>query len=253
MLEIKDLDFGYQDKRIFSGLNLSLKSTGLFCLVGPNGAGKSTLLKLIIGYLRPQKGQIYYQGKELLRLKPSQRAKLVSFVPAQTNPIFDLSTREFILSGRNPYLAPTIGYNSEDVALCQKVAQKLQIENLLSQEFATLSAGETQKAQLARVLIQDTPLLLLDETLAHQDLKHQLQTLKLLTDLAKTKMVVLISHNLNLALEYSQEIVFLKDGKLLRQGEPSKIVDKKLLQESYGHNLTLDKNPYTHKPLLLYH
>ncbi len=253
MLEIKGLEFGYKNKKIFFDLNFSLKSSGLFCVAGPNGAGKSTLLKLIIGYLRPQKGQILYNGKNLLWLSPASRAKIASFVPQKTNLVFDLSTCEFILSGCNPYLLPTDGYSDKDIEICHNIAQKLGIENLLQQDFCTLSAGEAQKAQIARVLIQNTPVLLLDETLAHLDLKHQLETLKLLKNLAKTKIVVLVSHNLNLALEYSNEIIFLKSGKILRQGDPSQITTEELLLGAYDCKLTLDKNQYTGKPLLLFH
>ncbi len=253
MLTVKNLDFSYNNKKIFINLNLRLNSCGFFCLVGPNGAGKSTLLKLIMGYLRPQKGQVCWHKKNLLTQKPQDRAKTVSFVPQQTHQIFDLSTCEFILSGRNPYLPTTIGYNQSDIALCQEVAHRLKIEHLLSQDFSTLSAGETQKAQLARVLLQDTPLLLLDETLAHLDLKHQIEIIKLLKNMSKTKTILLISHNINLALEYSQEIIFLKNGEILRKGEPSQIVDKELLHTVYEHNFTLEKNRYTGKPFLLYH
>ncbi len=253
MLRVKNLEFSYNNKKIFSNLNFRLDSKGLFCLVGPNGAGKSTLLQLIMGYLRPQKGEISWYSNKLQPLSSLAKAKIVSFVPQKTHQVFDLSTLEFILSGRNPYLAPTIGYNQNDITLCQEVAQKLKIEHLLSQELSTLSAGETQKAQLARVLLQDTPLLLLDETLAHLDLRHQLETVSLLKNMSKTKAILLISHNLNLALEHAQEIIFLKNGKILQQGEPSKIVDEKLLHSVYQHNLTLDKNPHTGKPILLYH
>lgn len=214
ILKIKDLYFNYGKTPILEKIDFTVKKGEIFCLAGSNGAGKTTLLKCINRILSPDKGKIYINNKNINKLNGKELAREVAYVSQSAREKFPATVFDSILLGRRPYIKwkPS----SDDFQIVSNIIKKLGLEKFTSKDIRNLSGGERQKVLIARALAQETGILLLDEPSNHLDLKHQLELMELITELASEgKMTVIITtHDLNLAARYCDKIAMLQNGRI---------------------------------------
>ncbi len=234
LLQLSQVSAGYGPKAIVSDFSLTIRAGEILTLVGPNGCGKSTLLKTMAGHLPPLSGQLMLQGKPLTSYAPKALAKTLSFLP-QGQPTPDIEVEQLVSHGRFPYL----GFQRHMTPLDrQKTEEAMAITGVLPLRhrlLSSLSGGEKQKAYLAMVVAQDTPLLLLDEPTTYLDIGHQFELLSLVQHLNSAgKTVVMVLHDLSHALAYSHRIALLQQGRLLCCQTPASLFASGAMQQVFG-------------------
>ncbi|MEP7354015.1 MAG: ABC transporter ATP-binding protein [Acidobacteriota bacterium] len=216
----------------------SLPTTGLVAIAGPNGAGKSTLLGILAGLRSPYKGSCTYDGREVRQWSRKDMALQVGFVPQSVNIEFPFTAEEVVLMGRT---VRTGGwYESEHDRSAAK--QAMSITDTLAfrgRDYRSLSGGEARRVILAAALAQEPHTLLLDEPATHLDLRHQLDLHRLLARLAKTMLVVAVTHDLNLALQFADQVLILENGKKVGDGRPADVVTPTMIGGVFGVRATI--------------
>ncbi|WP_158962558.1 ABC transporter ATP-binding protein [Myroides fluvii] len=212
MLQTKGLTIGYplekkQVRSIQKDINLQIKPQALTALLGINGIGKSTLLRTLIGQLRPIHGTITLHEKDLTTYHPSELAKEISVVLTDPIPYSNLSVLEVLKIGRIPYVNWTSSYTAEDAYWIEKAIDLTALAPFLQQPLMRLSDGQRQAVFIARALVQNTPLIILDEPASHLDLNHKVKLYQLLQHLTQkeNKTILFSSHDIELALQFADE------------------------------------------------
>ncbi|OQY40294.1 MAG: ABC transporter [Candidatus Cloacimonetes bacterium 4572_65] len=254
MIQIKKLTAGYQDLPIFKDLNLSFDKGEFVSILGPNGSGKSTLLKLIVGYLKPTSGEISVNNRLLKEWESKELAKIITLIPQESFIQYNFTVEEIITMGRFPFVSFWHNYSSKDLDIVNKVMADLDLVRLKDKFINQLSGGEKQRTFIARAIAQDTDFILLDETFSHLDINHQIEILNIMKSLHKNygKSIIMISHNMNLASNYADRIVILKDGSILADGSPHKVFTPEILERTFDIKLGVVNNPITNKPNIIY-
>jgi len=233
MLEIRNLSAGYPGNRILTDVSLDLAEGKLTVIAGPNGCGKSTLLKALTGIL-PAEGSALLDGQNLLTLDRRELAKKVAFLP-QNRPVPEITVKNLVLHGRFPYLSYPRRYRPEDHAIAAAAMEKMGVADLADRNLSTLSGGQRQKVYIAMALAQDTPVVLLDEPNTFLDIAHQLQLMQQARALAaEGKTMVLVLHDLSMALEYADSLAILQNGKCLIQDPPEAVFLSGALDAVFG-------------------
>jgi len=214
ILELKEISTGYQNA-ILTGVNTVLHAGELVILLGANGAGKSTLIKTITQQVDSLEGLIELNGKNILNFSHSAMAKEVSIV--STNNHFDASLRvkDILSLGRIPYLNFFAKLKEEDHKIISKYVKLLQLESLIENYFNQLSDGQKQKVLIARALIQNTPIIILDEPTAHLDVRNRMLIFSLLKKIAKSenKAIICATHEIDIALKYASSVWLIDKHK----------------------------------------
>ena len=219
-LSLKDLSVKRGKKEVLSGLSLQAGPGEIVMILGPNGTGKSTLLHAITGQV-PFTGSITWQGKNLESLNPKEKARQVAFVPQKEKHSFSFTIADLVGMGRLA-LSPGLFETGEDRSAVSKSLQRVTLEGFEERSLLEVSGGELQLALIARALVQDAPLLLLDEPTASLDLaRHSLLAQILKEERAKGRAILAATHDLNWALSLADKLVLLKSGKILWQGPPA--------------------------------
>ncbi|MDC6395974.1 ABC transporter ATP-binding protein [Lactiplantibacillus pentosus] len=240
LLSGKHLAFRYgQQPDLFTDLNLELARGQVLTLLGPNGIGKSTLLKCLLGLLTPTAGQLELDGQPLAALTPKQRAQIIAYVP-QTIPVTtSLSVRDYLLTGRTPYLNFAQSPGAADEELANDVLAQLHLTALADRAINTLSGGQAQLVTIARALVQQPQLIILDEPTAALDFGRQQQILQLVQQLAASGIaVILTTHNLNHALILKQHVGLFGAHGDFRTGGVELLTEERL-QATYQTKLHL--------------
>lgn len=240
MMELKNIWYVIEEgKYILRKLDLSIKQGQFYSILGPNGAGKSTLLRIMAGLLEAVEGEVLFYNIPLQQYKPNKLAKKRA-VLAQSHPSdTDFEVREVVLMGRYPHNNGITSGADADIAL--KCMKEVGIEHLAYRNIRTLSGGEKQRVHFARVLCQldtnnsEKSILFLDEPINNLDIQYQHQIL----DISKRKReegytVVSVLHDINLAAQYSDQIILLQQGVKVAEGKPYKVLTKPLLKQVYG-------------------
>ena len=233
MLEIRNLSTGYPGNPVLKDICLTLPQGAVNVIVGPNGCGKSTLLKALTGIL-PASGSVTLNGEELLTLSSRELAKKVAFLP-QNRPVPEITAKNLVLHGRFPYLSYPRRYRQEDQLIAQAAMEKMGVADLADRSLCTLSGGQRQKVYIAMALAQDTPVVLLDEPNTFLDIAHQLQLMEQAKALAaEGKNVVLVLHDLSMAMECADSLAVFSDRKCLFQGSPEEAFRSGCLEKAFG-------------------
>lgn len=240
------LRFGYPGgPDVVSGVDLELFPGELYALLGPNGAGKSTLLRLLSGALEPAQGQVQLGGGQpLARLRPRERARRVAVVPQGLAAVPDWTVRDFAASGRYAHLPPLRSPSASDRAAVEQALEQCDLAGLGERPLPELSGGQRQRALLARALVQDAPVWLVDEPTSSLDLPHQLATFELIAALTcQGRAVLTVTHDLNLASQFATRIGLLHDGRLCAEGDVQSVLQPAVLNEVYGTGLHYGRFP----------
>lgn len=231
-------------------LSLSVRSGEFLGIIGPNGSGKSTLLKLICGLLRCSKGDILLDRISITRLTRKKAAQMISAVLQDFLPIYDFSVAEIVHMGRIPYHSPFSEEKSEDYQIVRKALEETQLKGFEKRKYHTLSGGEKQRTIIAKCFAQRTPIILLDEFIAHLDLGHIQQVLRTVSLKNRNEGVTIVGvfHDINTASLFCDRIAVLNQGRLESIGTPSEVIHKQLLQEVFSAQCEVIDHPVLHKP-----
>ena len=225
MVELKHLSAGYGEKIIICDVSLTFPSGTVTAVIGPNGCGKSTLLKAIAGLLPASSGEI---------LVEEPRSQNIAYLP-QSRRLPEMTAGRLVLHGRFPWLGWPRRYRPEDYAIAQKAMERLGVAEFADTPLSELSGGTRQKCYLAMALAQDTPTILLDEPTSFLDIAHQLKLMELCRELAaEGRAIVLVLHDLPLALQYADRVAVMNAGRLLALGAPEEIMSTDVLQKTFG-------------------
>jgi len=236
LIKIENLCFSYNGFFEIYNINFELKKGEITTLLGPNGSGKTTLLKCVYGILKPKDGCIYLDGKSLLELSQPELAKNIGCVPQIHNPVFPFKTIDVVVMGRTPYISMFSSPPIKDYKSAREIISELGISNLAERPYTMISGGEQQLVLMARALMQNPKLLLLDEPVAHLDIKNKVKVLSMVKKIAeKMKIAVLMTiHDPNDAIRFSHNIALMKEGKIIDYGYPDKVINEESLQEIYN-------------------
>ena len=226
-------------------MSFQAKPGELVAILGPNASGKSTLLKLISGALQPLSGRIFLNGFETHSLPVKTRAQRIALVQQESRLLFPSHAWEFVMQGRHPYGGGLRFESDEDVLIAKNALAQVGAAELADRWMDKISGGEKQRIILARALAQQPLLLLLDEPTLHLDIGAQVDLLESLRRLAAQNRytVVVVTHELNLAGEYADQVVLMQRGKCLRVGPPATVLQREILEQVFQAPLSVEMTP----------
>ncbi|MDR1248468.1 MAG: ABC transporter ATP-binding protein [Treponema sp.] len=255
-LEIDDLSFSWRRQPTLVKISLSLKAGVFTGCLGPNGSGKSTFLKNILGFLKPSGGRVLYSGTADEAPRPfstGERSRRFAFVPQFAGARASFTVWELALTGRLPHMKSRWqGYTKSDYRKTAEILEMLGIDSISNRNILTLSGGELQKTLIARCLVQEGDVLLLDEATSGLDLNHAVEIMELMRKKAdqEGKIVLAVLHDLNLAAQYCDRILLLKNGRLRYQGSPAEILTENIVEEIYGIRVAVSADDKAHPVIL---
>ncbi|MBO7251760.1 MAG: ABC transporter ATP-binding protein [Oscillospiraceae bacterium] len=242
MVEIQNLSCGYSGKNVLSQLSLTAPEGCLTAIIGPNGCGKSTLLKAMTGIL-PYEGSIQIRGQELRQLSPKDRARMLALVP-QNRSVPEITVEKLVLHGRFPYLSYPRSYRQQDKAIAKAAMEQIGILDLKDRQLSSLSGGERQKAYIAMMLAQETPVVVMDEPTSFLDISCRFELMALAKELSrKGKNVIMVIHDLQLALTYADRIALMEQGCIRSFGTPGDVLESGWMERVFSIRIGQTKTP----------
>lgn len=233
MIELQNICAGYSNLPILKNISLNIPKGKVTVIVGPNGCGKSTLLKAIIRINPHSSGTIFVDGEDISKLTPQELAKKISYM-AQNRQVPAITAMQMTLHGRFPYLSYPRHYRPEDRQMAETYLEQLGILDLKNISMKTMSGGQRQKVYLAMALVQDTPVVLMDEPTTFLDVSHQIQTMKQARKMADSgKTVVMVLHDLPLAMQTADYLAVMHKGNLVQFGTPEEVFEQNKLNEIF--------------------
>lgn len=253
LISIKDLHFKYGKKDILKNINIDIDKGNFLSIIGPNGSGKTTLLKNIVNLLSPSKGSIKLYEEDVKNIKYKELAKRVAVVHQTSNIGFNFSVRDIVMMGRFPYLERFQSETKEDYNIVEKAMKATGIYKLKDRSVLNVSGGELQRVMIARALVQEPEILILDEPISNLDLMYQISILDICKELNKKEnlTVICILHDINLAARYSDSILLLEDGEIHSMDTPNKVITRDNIKEVYQINVDVMKIENTNIPYII--
>ena len=252
MLEANNISIKYGKRLAVDGVSLTLRPREIVAIIGPNGAGKSTFLTSLNGGLKPSAGEILLNGEPLKHFARRAISRKIAVVAQEADVRFPVTVLEFVLGGRYAWANTGIwGWETpQDLKVTREVLSETELETLSSRLMNELSGGERQRAVLARALATEANILLLDEPTANLDLAHQATIIALVRRRCDSRDVaaVVITHDVNLAAEFSDYVLLMKDGKTVAFGKPSEVFSPELLKDVFAVKVLVDAHPLTGVP-----
>jgi iron complex transport system ATP-binding protein len=255
LLSLEHIYFDYGNERngfpkfYLNDINLTFNKGEFVSLLGPNGCGKSTILKIITGLLKVDRGSLSLNNRDYKFISRKNLAKTIAFVPQNFTTIFPFSIYEIVMMGRTPYLN-FIGYETEkDKKIVEEALEIVEISHLKKHGINEVSGGEAQLAFIARAIVQEPEIILLDEPNAHLDIKHQISIFSLIKKINREKnlLVITVSHDLNLAGYYSERIILMKNGKIYKDDDTDKIMTSENIKNVFGIDTFVSVHPELNK------
>ena len=240
VLRLEELRFGFANRPDFLGpVSLTVDRGQCWAILGPNGAGKSTLLRLMAGLYKPYAGSVSICGKPLTTTPARERARAIAFLPQNPPTDSDLPSRAVVLMGRFPHRSLGLFESAEDYRIADHAMEVTETLQFAERPIATLSGGEAQRVHLAAAIAQEPQVLLLDEPTASLDLQHQLGIFEILRDRANRDglAVVVVTHDVNLAVRFCSHVLLLSDGRCAAMGMPAEVLTPEVLGPVYGVEL----------------
>lgn len=233
---VENLHFSYEKKTILQNINFHITGGEFVGILGPNGSGKSTLVKNMLGFVRPNSGEIKIFDKPLQSYDIKAFSSLIGFVPQRSAISAPLLVKDFLLMGRYSALKSAFSdYSSDDKAQVEQIARELDIVQFLQRNVLSLSGGEFQRTLLARALLKRPKILMLDEPTSALDMNYAIELLNLCKNLLTQGIaIVAVLHDFNLASLFCQRLILLKEGEIYAKGTPRELFTKEILKEVYG-------------------
>ncbi len=253
LLAAEGVGFRHGATPVFSDVSVALAPGELVGLIGPNGAGKTTLVRLLAGVVAPHAGRVLLDGEPIGRLSRNARARAIAFVPQDPRVEFPFTALEVVLMGRAPYLSGLGFASGRDVGLARAALARLELAGLEDRTLEALSGGERQRVFLARALVQEPRVLLLDEPTTHLDLRHQATILEVVREgiRARGLAAVAVLHDLNLAAVTCDRLVLLASGGIAASGAARDVLTRDTIERAYGTRVHVGVHGATDAPTVL--
>lgn len=234
-VDVSNLSFSYGNQLVLDDISFTAKENQLLSILGPNGAGKSTLLQCMLGLLKGYKGKVLLNGIDIKGIGTREMAKLAAYVPQSHYPAFNFSVLDMVLMGTTVQISSISSPGEKQIGLAERALEKLGIYHLKNRGYTQISGGERQLVLMARALVQEAKILILDEPTANLDYGNQIRVLTQIKALAKEGYTILQStHNPDQAFMFSDTVMVMKSGKVLALGTPNDIFTEELIKNLYG-------------------
>lgn len=242
MLDIRNLRYSFGKREILSGIDLHIGKGSFHALMGANGSGKTTLLRCLGNLLDIPYGTVFVGNTDIKTMSSRQTAQQIAYVSQQSTSDVDFSAFEIVLMGRNPYQSRLQNESRRDWEIVEECMMQTNTWHLRFSSLSQMSGGERQRVMIARALAQQTPILLLDEPLSNLDIAHQFEILSILTRINREqdKTIILIIHDLNLALKHCPDLLLLNGGKIIFNGRTREGLDCKNIKDVFGVDSSLE-------------
>ncbi len=256
MLKASNISYNIKEKYLVKDINLNFGEGQFTVIMGQNGAGKSTLLKILANSMKNSTGDVNYNNKDIHSYHALELAKLRAVLSQHYDITFPITVDDIVIMGRYPHFKSVPSH--EDIKICEEVMKQINIEDLKGREYGTLSGGEAQKVQMARVLAQiwekeTSKILFLDEPVSNLDMKYQHQILSMAQKISRENCIVIaVLHDINLSLTYADRIVFMKDGFIKYVLNDLKELSEEIILDIFNVKAKIINNPFTDKPLVIY-
>ncbi|MBU2711125.1 ABC transporter ATP-binding protein [Zooshikella sp. WH53] len=251
-IKVEQLQVNYGSYLAVDNVELQLKVGEVTVIVGPNGCGKSTLLQSMARLHRPFQGQIWVNEQDIWQLRPAQVAKQLALLPQSPEAPGEMSVLTLIQFGRHPHQGLFRQWSADDEQAVQEAMAKTGVSNLANRSLQALSGGQRQRCWLAMVLAQQTPVVLLDEPTSMLDPGHQLEVLQLVRTLARQgKAMVLVLHDLIAAARFADNLVAMRNGKVVASGAPREILTSALVRQLYDIEADILMSPEDDVPVVV--
>ena len=242
-MEVRDLHFSYGKNKVLKGVSFKIEENKITTLMGANGCGKSTLFSLMTKNLYPGKGNIYLKGKNIQNLSLREFAKKVAIVHQYNHASEDITVESLVSYGRTPHKKMMQGNSDEDEQMIQWALEVTNLTEYRDREVCRLSGGQRQRVWIAMALCQGTKTLFLDEPTTYLDIRYQIEILQLVKKLNRefAMTIIMVLHDINQAIAYSDCIIGMKDGRVLVAGSPEEVITEESIQALYDIELGMTK------------
>ncbi len=249
-VRLKKIGFRYDEMRVLADVSFEVQRGEFFGIIGPNGSGKTTLLRIIDKILIPCEGSVEIGGTDLRGIKRNDLAKIVGVVSQDFPPFFPFTVHEIVMMGRSPHLGKLQFEGKKDLAIVKGAMEMTDILPLAERPFDELSGGEMQRVLIARALAQRPEIILLDESTAHLDIKHQIDFFNLMRTLNRVEglTVIAVTHDINLSSLYCDRILLLSRGTVHAIGTPGEVITESSIGDVYETKVLVDNNPENDRP-----
>jgi len=253
-VDAKNLEIGYGERIIVNDIDLTIHKNEITSIIGPNGSGKSTVLKAITRLLKYHRGSVTIDGRDLKNFKPKELACCLGVLAQKHSAPADFRVKELVSYGRMPHQKMMSSMTEEDHRICEECMRKTNTWQLRDKSIFECSGGEAQRVWIATVLAQDPEILFLDEPTTYLDVSHQMEVMQLVRKLNRETGVgvVMVLHDLSQAMEVSDKIIVIKDGRKYAEGTPQEVITPKMLWEVYHVEADVISLESREKPIIVY-
>ncbi|MEK8071514.1 ABC transporter ATP-binding protein [Rhodococcoides navarretei] len=249
----EDLSLGYGDRIIVEHLDLEIHTGVITTVIGPNGCGKSTLLRSLGRLLKPKAGSVTLDGRAISSMKTKEVARTLGMLPQAPTAPEGLTVADLVSRGRHPHQSWIRQWSSDDEAEVANALELTGVADLADRPVDELSGGQRQRAWISMALAQGTDILLLDEPTTYLDLAHSIEVLDLVDRLHDElgRTIVMVLHDLNLAIRYSDRLIVMKQGQIVTSGRPQDVISEQLLLDVFGLEAAVIEDPMSDRPLVV--
>lgn len=252
VFRVIDVSCSYGSHNVLDGITFTVERGAFAGILGPNGSGKTTLLRCLSRVLKPRRGTVLLEDRDLYRESPRRVALKMAVVPQENATVFSFTVGEVVLMGRTPHLKMFQREGEADLAAAARAMELTGISHLADRPVTALSGGEYQRVVIARALAQEPEVILLDEPTSHLDINHQLELLELLKVLSRREKltVVCVFHDLNLAAQYCDRLILMKEGRIFALGRPEEVLTPQNIRSVFGASVAVRRHPLSGRPLI---
>ena len=245
IIDIRNISLNLRGKLILNEVSFSVVAGEFFVIIGPNGAGKTSLLKVLSGFQKVQSGSVSIKNKNISKYRRRKLSQIMAIVPQQIEIGFPFTVSDTVIMGRTPHLGILGMEDHDDYDIAQEAMEFTEVSHLADRKLHQLSGGELQRVIIARAICQQPEIILLDEPTTALDPAHQLKIMDLMEKFRRDQgtTIIMVSHDLNLASMYGDRLLLLKDGSVVKTGAPKSVLERKLLEDSYGCRMRVDESP----------
>ncbi len=236
MIKLDNITAGYNKVEVIKNINIAFEEGSVTSIIGKNGCGKTTLLRTASNMIKPFRGEITIGGKDISDIPNKELARKISFLP-QIRTVPNITVYHLVMHGRYPYLGFSRTPQKKDREIVEKAIEDIKLNEYIYKNIRELSGGERQKVYLAMVLAQDTDIVFLDEPTTYLDMNHQLEILEIVKKLKMLgKTIVMVLHDLNNALSYSDQVCLMENGEIVIYDTPHVVFDSKEINRIFSVN-----------------